>query len=154
MAGDVLEEGPFRGDLADDPGDLRPEVPGVVGALAQPRERERLAGITGSDEMNAAAPRAAVEGSQVVPDRSRCQGRVRHPGHEDRRGESVPFDETHSSVAGFGQVQAEVEAADPGAKAEAAKVVMSGGGTKSHKARPFRRGQAAAVRGSGVASGC
>ncbi len=154
MAGDVLEEAPLRRDLGDDPRDLGPEVARVVAAFAVPAQCEGLAGITGKDAMNAAAPRSAVEGSQVVPDRSRCQGRVRHPGHEDRRGESVPLDETHSPVSGFGQVKSEVEAADACTKAEAAKLVMSIGGMNSHKEDPFRRGLAAQVMGSDVASGC
>jgi hypothetical protein len=159
MAGDVLEEAPLRRDLADDAGDLGPEVPGIVPALPIAAEREGLAGITGRDEMNAAAPRSAIEGAQIVPDRSRSQGRVRHPGHEDRRGKSVPLDETHSAVSGLGQVEAEIEASDSGAKTEAAKLVIeapvvNAGGMNSHKANPFRRGLAARGQGSEVASGC
>jgi hypothetical protein len=154
MAGDILEKAPLRRDLADDPRDLGPEVARIVPAAPLSGKGEGLAGITGKDAMNAATPRAAVKGSQVVPDRSRSQGRVRHPGHEDRRREGAPLDETHSAVSGFGQVQAKVESADTGAKAEAAKLVMSSGGMNSHKSCPFRRGLAAWVKGSGVASGC
>jgi hypothetical protein len=102
--------------------------------------------------MNAAAPRVAVEGSQIVPDRSRSQGRVRHPGHEDGRGESVSLDIAHGPVSGFGQVQPEIQSSDAGAKAEAAKVVMSSGGMNSHKAGPFRRDRVASVKGSNQAS--
>ena len=148
MAGDVLEEAPFRRDLGDDPRDVGPEVARIVPAPAVSGQREGLAGITGKDAMYATAPRAAVEGSQIVPDRSRCQGRVRHPGHEDRRGESVPLDETHSAVSRLGQMQAEIEASDACAKTEAAKLVMFEGGMNSHKRSPFRRGPAAAGRGS------
>lgn len=154
MAGDVLEEAPLGSGFAHDPGDLGPEVAGIFLALAVPREGERLAGITGRDEMNAAAPRSAVEGSEIVPDRSRRQGRVRHPCHEHRRGKSVPLDETHSSVSGFGEVKAEVESSDSGAKAEAMKGVRSVGGTKSHTRHPFHRDQVAWGGGSGSASGC
>ena len=153
MAGDVLEEAPFGRDLADDARDLGPEVARVLLAAPVAAQREGLAGITGKDAMNAAAPRAAVEGSQIVPDRSRCQGRVRHPGHEDRRGESVPLDETHSAVSRLGQMQAEIEASDSGAKTEAAKLVMSGGGMNSHTRGPFHHGPAAAGKGSGASDG-
>ncbi len=152
MAGDVFKEAPFRRDLADDPGDGGPEVARIVLPPAVPGQRKRLAGITGRDDMNAAAPRPAVEGSQIVPDRSRSQGRVRHPGHESGRGETVSLDMAHSSIAGFGNVQAKVEASDTGAKADAAKAVMSVGGMKSHTQYPFRRGRAARGSGSWVAS--
>jgi hypothetical protein len=152
MADDVFKEAPFRGDVLDDPGDGGPEVAGIVFALAVPRQRERLAGITGRDDMYAAAPRSAIEGSQIVPNRSRAQGRVCHPRHESGRGETVSLDMTHSSVSGLCEVNAEIEASDAGAKAEAAKVVMSVGGMNSHTSGPFQRGLAAAGVGSDLAS--
>ena len=119
MTGDVFKEAPARADLADDAGDVRPKVAGIVLPEAVTGKRKGLAGITGSDEMNAVAPRPAIEGSQIVPDRSRCQGRVCHPRHESGRSETVSLDITHSPVSGFGEVQAKVEPADPGAEAEA-----------------------------------
>lgn len=154
MAGDVFEETPLGPGFPHDTGDLGPEVAGIVLALAVPCKRERLARITGRDDMNAAAPRSAVEGSQIVPDRSRRQGRIRHPGHEHRRGKGVPLDETHSSVSGFGEVKAEIEASDAGAKAEAVKRFRSVGGTKSHTRHPFHRDRVAWGAGSVTASSC
>lgn len=62
VAGDVLEEAPARGDLCDDSLDVRPEVSGVVGALARSRKAEGLAGVTSRDEIHSATPRAAIEG--------------------------------------------------------------------------------------------
>ncbi len=153
MAGDVLEEAPFRGNLADDPRDLGPEVAWVALAFAVPGQAERLAGITGSDDMNTATPRAAVEGSQIVPDRSRSQGLVRHPRHESGRGETVSLDMTYSSVSGLCEMQAEIQSSDTGAKADAAKVVMSDGGMKSHTRRPFHRTPGAAGKGSVASDG-
>lgn len=153
MAGDVLEEAPFGADLADDPRDLGPEVTRVVLALPAAGQAEGLAGVTGSDDMNAAAPRSAVEGSEIVPYRSRSQGRVCHPRHESGRGETVSLDMTHSSVSGLGEVQTEVEASDAGAKTDAAKVVMSEGGMKSHTRRPFLRAPGAAGKGSAASDG-
>lgn len=82
--------------------------------------------------MNAAAPGPAVEAAQIVPDRSRSQGRVRHPGHENGRGESVSLDMANGAISGLGDVQSEIQSSDAGTKADAAKVVMSGGGMKSH----------------------
>lgn len=154
MAGDVFEKAPFRRDLADDAGDIGPQVARVFLAEPASRQRERLAGITGSDDMNAAAPRSAVEGFEIVPDRSRSQGRVCHPCHENGRGETVSLDMAHSSISGFGDVQADIQSSDTGAKADAAKIVMSVGGMKSHTWGPFRHAQGVAVAGSAMASGC
>ncbi len=67
MALDILEEAPFRPDLRDDAADLRPQMPRVARAALAAGIGEGLAGISARDEMNLAAPRAAVEGSKVVP---------------------------------------------------------------------------------------
>jgi len=77
---------------------------------------EGLTGIACSDEMKAAAPRAAVEGSKIVPDSRLTQGLVRHPCHESGRGMALPLDETYSSILGLGDVQAEIEAGVAGAE--------------------------------------
>jgi hypothetical protein len=119
MMGDVLEEHEGRLDLADDPRDMRPEVARVLCTPALSRDGERLARIARSDDVHRAAPRAAVEGSNVVPDRSVIQGRVLHPRHEDGCGVGVPLDVTHSAISGEREVQAELEPAGPGAEREA-----------------------------------
>lgn len=98
--------------------------------------------------MNLAAPWVAVEGSEIVPDRSRSQGRVRHPRHEDGRGESVSLDMAHGAISGLCQMQSEIQSSDTGAKAEAAKLVMFSGGTKSHTLGPFQRDLVASGKGS------
>jgi hypothetical protein len=85
-------------------------------------EAEGLAGIAGRDEMNAAAPRAAVEGSEIAPDRRRCQGRVFHPGHESGRRVAFPLNETNSPVGRLGDVQAEIEAGVAGAEGDSPEV--------------------------------
>ena len=109
MMGDILEEDEGRLDLADDAGDMRPEVARVVGTPALARDRERLARIARSDDVHRAAPRAAVEGSNVVPDNSLIQGRVFHPRHESGCGEGFPFDMAHSTISGDGNCESEVE---------------------------------------------
>jgi hypothetical protein len=70
MMGDILEEDEGRFDLADDAGYMGPEVARVVRAPAFARDGERLARIARSDDVHRAAPRAAVEGGNVVPDNS------------------------------------------------------------------------------------
>ena len=111
MMGDILEEDEGRLDLADDAGDMRPEVARVVSTPALARDRERLARIARSDDVHRAAPRAAIEGSNVVPDRCAIQGRVFHPRHENGCGEGFPFDMAHSTISGDGDDEPEVEPA-------------------------------------------
>jgi len=152
MAGDVFKETPFGPDFTDDTCNIGPEVAGVVFALSDARQGERLAGITGSDDMNAAAPWVAVKGSQIVPDNSLSQGLIRHPRHESGCAETVSLDMTNSAISGFSEVQTEVQSADTGAKTEAAKVVMFLGGTKSHTSGPFHCDRVAWVKGSWEAS--
>lgn len=101
MMGDVLEEHEGRFDLADDAGDMRPEVARVVRAPAFARDGEWLARIARSDDIHRAAPRAAVEGSNVVPDNSLIQGRVFHPRHESGCSEvSVLIKRLFRSISG------------------------------------------------------
>ncbi|EPX84308.1 hypothetical protein ruthe_02522 [Rubellimicrobium thermophilum DSM 16684] len=131
MMGDVLEEDEGRLDLADDPGDMRPEVARVVRAPAFARDGERLARIACSDDVHRAAPRAAVEGSNIVPDNSLIQGRVFHPRHESGCGVGFPFDMAHSTISGDGDGEPEVETARAGAEGEAEEACVSGPGSVS-----------------------
>ncbi len=131
MMGDILEEDEGRFDLADDAGDMRPEVARVVGTAALSRNGERLARIARSDDVHRAAPRAAVEGSNVVPDNSLIQGRVFHPRHESGCGEGFPFDMAHSTISGKGDGESEVETARAGAEGKAEEACISGPGSAS-----------------------
>ena len=129
MMGDILKEDEGRFDLADDAGDMRPEVPRVVCAPALARDGERLARIAGSDDVHRAAPRAAVEGSNVIPDNSPIQGRVFHPRHESGCGVGFPFDMAHSTISGDGDGEPEVEPTCAGAQGEAEEACVSGSGS-------------------------
>jgi hypothetical protein len=131
MMGDILEKDEGRFDLADDAGDMRPEVARVVGTPALASDRERLARIARSDDVHRAAPRAAVEAGNVVPDRCAIQGRVFHPRHESGCGEGFPFDMAHSTISGNGDGEPEVEPASAGAKGETEETCVSGPGTAS-----------------------
>ncbi len=125
MPADVLEEHPPWPALDDDAPDVGPEMSRVADPEPLASGGERLARIARSEDVHAATPAAAVEGGKVVPDRSRCQGLIRHPGHEDGRSEGFPLDVTHSAVPGLGDVQPDVEPADPGAQAEPEEVAGS-----------------------------
>ena len=114
---DILQEDEAGSYLAKDPSNVRPKVPLVGLASPLARDGEGLAGVAGRDEIHSAAPRSAIEGREIVPDRSRIQGLVFHPGHEDARREGVPLDETNGPRSA-GQLGSEVEASDPGAERE------------------------------------
>ena len=115
VACDVLQEHDTGSHFANDSSNPRPKVPGIIFAEPLPSITERLARVSRSDEIHDAAPRSAVEGSQVVPDRSAIQGRLVHPRHKGGRCSSVPFNMTHGpKVAAEGQADAEVEAPVPG----------------------------------------
>jgi len=115
VAFDVFQEHPAGGDLSDDAADGWPEVARVLLASALSSEAERLTGISGSDEMNSAAPWAAVKGCEIVPYRRRSQGLVRHPRHESGRRMGFPLNVTHSSIPWLGDVKAEIKATVAGA---------------------------------------
>jgi hypothetical protein len=131
MMGDILEEDEGRFDLANDPRDMRPEVARILGAEAFARDGERLARISCTDDIHRAAPRAAVESSNVVPYNSLIQGRVFHPRHESGCGVGFPFDMAHSTISGDGDGEAEVEPACAGAEGQAEEACVSGSGSAS-----------------------
>jgi len=131
MMGDILEEDEGWLDLADDPGDMRPEVARIVHTPALARDGERLARIARSDDVHRTAPRAAVEGRNVVPDNSLIQGRVFHPRHESGCGVGFPFDMAHSTISWDGDGEPEVEPASAGAQGEAEQACVSGSGSVS-----------------------
>ena len=131
MMGDILEEDEGRLDLADDAGDMRPEVAWIVRTPALARDGERLARIARSDDVHRAAPRAAVETGNIVPDNSLIQGRVFHPRHESGCGEGFPFDMAHSTISGDGDGEPKVETARAGAEGEAEEACVSGSGSVS-----------------------
>ncbi|ODN68461.1 hypothetical protein A6302_04241 [Methylobrevis pamukkalensis] len=131
MMGDIFEEDEGRLDLADDAGDMRPEVAWVVRTPALARDGERLARIARSDDVHRATPRVAVEGGNIVPDNSLIQGRVFHPRHESGCGVGFPFDMAHSTISGDGDGEPEVETARAGAEGEAEEACVSGPGSAS-----------------------
>ena len=131
MMGDIFEEDEGRLDLADDAGDMRPEVAWVVCTPALARDGERLARIARSNDVHRAAPRAAVEGGNIVPDNSLIQGRVFHPRHESGCGVGFPFDMAHSTISGDGDGEPKVETACAGAEGEAEQARISRSGIVS-----------------------
>ena len=131
MMGDILEEHERRFDLADDAGDMGPEVARIIRTPALARDAKRLARIARSDDVHRAAPWPAVEGSNVVPYNSLIQGRVFHPRHENGRGVGFPFDMAHSTISGNCDRESEVKPACAGAEGEAEQACVCGTGARS-----------------------
>jgi len=76
---------------------------------------EVLAGAAESDAIHRATPRAAIERGNVVPDRSRRQRLLFHPGHEAGRCKGFTLDVHHSPSSTPGcKVDSKVESAAPG----------------------------------------
>ncbi len=112
MPGDVLEEAPLGLALADDAGDVGPEVPGVVGAETLAGDAERLARIPAMNNVNQASPVVPGKLLEVTPHRRGLKDSVRHPGEEDVLRERFVLDVADRPVAGDGELQAEVESTD------------------------------------------
>ena len=110
MTGDVFEEDPFWAALADDAGDVGPEVAGIVGATALSGGAERLAGISGEDDVEDAAKGPGIEAAQIGPDRGRVEVSGCLRGDEDSAGPFLPFDEGAGVIAGLGQHEAQIKA--------------------------------------------
>jgi hypothetical protein len=128
MSADVLEETKAGLDFPDDAGDVWPEVAGVFVAELSSGNGKRLAGIPAMEDIHQAAPRSAVEGGNVVPDRRLIQPRVFHPRHERGRSVGFPLDVTHSSISGDGEMEAEVETSGSGAEGKSGACEIASGG--------------------------
>ncbi len=110
VPGDVFEENPFWGTFPDNPGDIGPEVPGVVGTLAFASGTERLAGISGQDDVKGAAKGPGIETAKIIPDRRRVEVTRVLGGDEDGAGPVLPLDEGAGVKAGFGEHEAQIKA--------------------------------------------
>lgn len=121
MPEDVFREQERCLHLSEDSADMRPQVARVLVSEAFSGLAERLTGISGSEDIHFAAPRLAVKGDKVRPDRRFIQGRVFHPGHESGRGVCVSFDEANSSIFMYCERNAKFEPSGSCGKGDAAK---------------------------------
>ncbi len=110
MPGHVFEEDPFRAALADDTGDVGPEVTRVVGAAALSGRAEGLAGISGKDGIECALEGPGIEAAQVGPDRGRSEVSRALGGDKHRPWPVLPFDKGAGVIAGFGEHEAQIQA--------------------------------------------
>lgn len=115
---DVFREDPRGVRFLRDAPDLGPE-PALVGdAESLASDAGALAGETGNDKIHAVAIRSAIEGFQVVVDRTWIQGTFDHSTCEDRCREGLPLDSTHTTNSGESKAHAEFEPSVSGAEGE------------------------------------
>jgi hypothetical protein len=97
-SGDVFQENKSWSHVTNDPEDGRPEPAFVVNSVLVSRNAKWLAWETGSDAIHFSAPRFAIEGREIVPDRSAIQVLLCHPRHEIGRCVGIPLNVTYGSA--------------------------------------------------------
>ena len=110
VTGNVFEKDPFRGAFCDNPGNLGPEMAGIIGTAALSGGAERLAGISGEDDVKCPAEGPGIERSQVIPDWRWGEIPGALGGDEDRAGVFLPLDESTGVEAWFGKHDAQIQA--------------------------------------------
>ena len=126
VAGDVFEEHPFGATLADDAGDLGPEVTGVARAATFASGAEGLTGISGEDRIEGPAERAGIKAAEIVPDRGRGKIPRALGCDEHGAGPVLPFDEAPGVISGLGEHEAQIQASAACAEGQSVP------GTKHH----------------------
>lgn len=118
VTGDVFEKHPFGRTFADDPGDLGPEMSGVIGPAALSGSAEGLAGIAGQHRVERSSEGPGVETAQILPDRGR--GEIPRALGRDEHGTRpvLPFDEGAAVIAGLGEHEAHIQASAAGAEGQ------------------------------------
>jgi hypothetical protein len=111
----ILQEEEAWSHVANDPNDRGPDPSLVIKAAHVSGATERLAREARREDVHDSAKSAAVEGREVVPDRSRVQGLVNHPRHEDGRRKRFSLTVCHSPVGGpERKPEPEFEPSNPG----------------------------------------
>jgi hypothetical protein len=110
VPGDVFKEHPFGAAVADDAGNIWPEVARVVCTSAVASGAERLAGVSGEDDVEGSMEGAGIEAAQVVPDRCGREIPCALGGDEDRSGPVLPLDKDAGVIAGLGEHEAQIKA--------------------------------------------
>lgn len=121
MAGDILKKDPFKAvaKLVDDPGDVGPEVAGIVLALSLSRLGKRLAWVSGKQRVDLSAPWSPAEPLEVVPDRGGMQVSGPLSCDEALAGIVVDFDIAGGGKARLGKAKTHVKSAAACAEGEA-----------------------------------
>jgi hypothetical protein len=118
MCIDVFEKDPFGLDFAHDASDVRPEVARVFFGELLARATERLARVAATEDIHEAAPRLAVEGFNVRPNRRFVEGAVFKTRSQDLRDSCLPFQVTNGSSSWESESQSEIDSAVAGTEGE------------------------------------
>ncbi|CAN1575820.1 hypothetical protein MCELHM10_03836 [Paracoccaceae bacterium] len=110
MPGDVFEEDPFWAAFLDDPSDVGPKVPRIIGTAALSGGAEGLAGISGEDDVEGATEDPGIEAAKIIPDRCRGEISCALCGDEDRARPVFPLDECAGVIAGLSEHEAQIKA--------------------------------------------
>ena len=109
MARNVFEKDPFGGTFPDDAGDFWPEMAGIVGTATFSGGAERLAGISGEDEVKGSPEGAGIETAQIIPDWRRGEISRALGCDEDFSRPVLPLDKGAGVITGFGQHEAQIQ---------------------------------------------
>jgi hypothetical protein len=110
VPGDIFEKDPFRGAFADDPGDVGPEVTGIIGPAALSSGTKGLAGISGEDDVEGTAEDTRIETAEIIPDWGWGEISCALGGDEDSARPVIPFDKSTGVIVGFGKHEAHIQA--------------------------------------------
>jgi hypothetical protein len=121
---DILQKDEGGTNLLDDSMNLGPQVSRIICATTLAGVAEWLAGVSSSDAIHRSTPRLAVEGSQIRPHRRFSHELRFHACHQDRGGETFPFNEADDASAGNGQLEAEIKSRSTRAEGEHSEVGM------------------------------
>ena len=120
VARDVFEKDPLGLALPDDAGDIRPEVAGIVGTATFASRAERLAGVSGEDDVEGTAEGECIECSQIIPDWRGGEVFGALGGDEDGAGPIFPLDECAGVKSGFGEHDTQIQASAACAEGQSA----------------------------------
>ena len=110
VTGNVFEKDPFGGTFPDNPGDLGPEVAGIVCPATFASGAEGLAGISCEDEVEGTTEGPGIEAAEIIPDWGRGEVLGALGGDENGSGIALPFDKSAGVEAGFGEHDAQIQA--------------------------------------------
>jgi len=115
MAGDVFKEDLPGLHFADDARDFGPEMPRIFFGEPLTGARERLAGITGSEDIHPAAPRFAAEAAKIAPNRRSVERSVFKTRNQLFGRSDFPFHVQDRASFRDCEPQSEIDPADSGA---------------------------------------
>ena len=110
VTGNVLQEDPLGSAFSDDAGDLGPEVAGIVHPATFASGAERLAGISGQDDVEGPAEGLGVKAAQIIPDWRGGEIPRALGGDEHSSGPIFPLDKGAGVIAGLGEHETQIKA--------------------------------------------